>query len=132
MRLLTRALLALVVAAAAHPAAAQLNRYAKLAGLKYFGTAVDNAALSNSAYMAIARDTGEFGCLTPANGQKWANNEPSRGSFSFGMGDAVANVARQAGQMLRCHTLVWHNQLPGWGGFFRFSFPGECLFSFSS
>jgi len=105
--------------AAASPAAGQLNKYAQAAGLKYFGTAVDNPSLGNGAYMAIARDPNEFGCLTPANGQKWANTEPSKGGFSFGMGDAVANVARQTGQMLRCHTLVWHNQLPGWGEFSR-------------
>lgn len=95
------------------PAAAQLNQAAQAAGLKFFGTAVDNPALSNAAYMAIARDTAEFGSITPANGQKWSNTEGSRGAFNFGMGDAVAAVAGD--RPLRCHTLVWHNQLPGWG-----------------
>ena len=97
------------------PAACQLDKLAKAAGLKYFGTAVDNPALNNQAYMRIARDAEEFGSITPANGQKWSNTQGSQGRFSYGSGDAIANVARQSGQQLRCHTLVWHNQLPNWG-----------------
>ena len=87
------------------PAACQLDKLAKAAGLKYFGTAVDNPALNNQAYMRIARDPEEFGSLTPANGQKWSNTQGSEGRFSYGSGDAIANVARQSGQQLRCHTL---------------------------
>jgi endo-1,4-beta-xylanase len=97
------------------PAAGQLDKWAKAAGLKYFGTAVDNPSLSNSAYMRIARDTNEFGSITPANSQKWDTTERSQGQFSYGSGDAIASITRQTGQLLRCHTLVWHSQLPGWG-----------------
>lgn len=111
--MLPRALFTILVASA--PAYAQLDKWAKAAGLKYFGTAVDNPALGNQAYMAIARDPEEFGAITPANGQKWSLTEPGQGSFSFGSGDAIANIVKQSGQMLRCHTLVWYNQLPGWG-----------------
>jgi len=99
----------------ASPAACQLDKWAKAAGLKYFGTAVDNPALNNQGYMRIARDKDEFGSITPANGQKWSNTQASQGRFSYGSGDAIANVAKQSGQLLRCHTLVWYNQLPGWG-----------------
>jgi endo-1,4-beta-xylanase len=97
------------------PAAAQLNKLAVAAGLKYFGTAVDNPGLSNNAYMAIAKNKDEFGQITPANGQKWDVTERSSGSFSYAQGDAVVSVARQQGQLIRCHTLVWYNQLPSWG-----------------
>lgn len=37
-----------------------------------------------------------------------------QGKFSYGSSDAVANVAKQTGQLLRCHTLVWYSQLPSW------------------
>ncbi len=102
-------------------ASCQLDKLAKAAGLKYFGTAVDNPSLNNQNYMRIARDKDEFGSITPANGQKWSNVQASQGRFSYGSGDAVANVAKQTGQYLRCHTLVWYNQLPGWGMFLLFS-----------
>jgi len=96
-------------------AESQLDKWAKAAGLKYFGTAIDNPSLNNQAYMKIARDKDEFGQITPANGQKWSNTESSQGRFNYGSGDAIANVAKQTGQLLRCHTLVWYNQLPSWG-----------------
>lgn len=57
-------------------------------------------ALSDAAYMAIARDPAEFGSITLANGQKWANTEGSCGSFGFAMGDAVAAVAGE--RLMRC------------------------------
>jgi endo-1,4-beta-xylanase len=107
-------LLAALVAVSS-PAQAQLNKLAAAAGFKYFGTAVDNPGLNNAAYMAIATNEDEFGQVTPANGQKWDSTEPNQGQFSYSKGDAVTSRARQAGQMLRCHTLVWHSQLPNWG-----------------
>jgi len=107
--------LLIVALATVQPAACQLDKWAKAAGLKYFGTAVDNPALNNQAYMKIARDKDEFGQITPANGQKWSNTESSQGRFTYGSGDAVANVAKQTGQLMRCHTLVWYNQMPSWG-----------------
>ncbi|KXX82714.1 Endo-1,4-beta-xylanase D [Madurella mycetomatis] len=96
------------------PATCQLDTWAKAAGLSYFGTAVDNPSLGNQGYMRIARNAAEFGSITPANGQKWSNTQGSQGWFSYSSGDAIANVAKESGQLLRCHTLVWHNQLPGW------------------
>ncbi|KAK3903605.1 endo-1,4-beta-xylanase D [Staphylotrichum tortipilum] len=108
-----------ILLAVAGPATCQLDKWAKEAGLKYFGTAVDNPSLSNQAYMKIARDSSEFGSITPANGQKWSNTEGSQGRFSYGSGDAITSVAKQSGQLLRCHTLVWHNQLPVSSSFSR-------------
>jgi endo-1,4-beta-xylanase len=97
------------------PAAAQLNKLAVAAGLKYFGTAVDNPGLTNNAYMAVASNPDEFGQVTPANGQKWDATEATQNSLSYTKGDAVTTVAAKAGQILRCHNLVWYNQLPNWG-----------------
>ncbi|KEZ40668.1 hypothetical protein SAPIO_CDS8598 [Scedosporium apiospermum] len=77
------------ILAAVSTASAQLNQLAKAAGLLYFGTAVDNPGLNNQQYMSIARDTKEFGQVTPANGQKWDSTERSQGQFSYGNGDAV-------------------------------------------
>ncbi|GJC92613.1 betaxylanase [Colletotrichum higginsianum] len=96
-------------------ASAQLNALAVGAGLKYFGTAVDERRTTTDAvYMAIVNDTSEFGSLVPENGQKWAYTEPSRNTFSYTSGDVVPNIAKANGQILRCHTLTWHSQLPNW------------------
>ncbi|TEA12998.1 Endo-1,4-beta-xylanase 1 [Colletotrichum sidae] len=96
-------------------ASAQLNTLAVRAGLEYFGTAVDERrTTTDTTYMSIVNDTSEFGSLVPENGQKWQNTEPSRNTFTYTQGDIIPNIAKANGQILRCHTLTWHSQLPNW------------------
>ncbi|EGO53909.1 hypothetical protein NEUTE1DRAFT_86861 [Neurospora tetrasperma FGSC 2508] len=98
-------------------ASAQLDKYAKLAGLSYFGTAVDNPRLYNEQYMSVLQGSGEFGSLTPINAQKWKKTEEVQGVFTFAEADAIANTAKAGvGGMktLRCHTMVWYKGLPSW------------------
>ncbi|KAH7346910.1 putative endo-1,4-beta-xylanase [Rhexocercosporidium sp. MPI-PUGE-AT-0058] len=95
----------------------QLNKLAKAKGLKYFGSATDNPELSDAPYVAILSDVNEFGQITPGNAQKWSYTEPSQGIFSWSQADVVTNLAKANGQLLRCHTLVWHSQLPDWVAF---------------
>ncbi|ORY11443.1 putative endo-1,4-beta-xylanase [Clohesyomyces aquaticus] len=97
-----------------------LNIRAVAAGKQYFGSATDNGELSNSAYLSGLSNTADFGQITPGNSMKWDSIEPSRGSFSYSGGDTIQQLAVKNGQKLRCHTLVWHSQLPNWvsnGGF---------------
>jgi endo-1,4-beta-xylanase len=101
-------------------ATANLHELMKGAGKLYFGSATDNPELPDAAYVALLSDTAQFGSITPGNGQKWQFTQPSRGSFDFAGGDEVVELAEGNGQLVRCHTLVWHSQLPEWvsgGGF---------------
>ncbi|KAL5389798.1 hypothetical protein DPSP01_002288 [Paraphaeosphaeria sporulosa] len=101
-------------------AADGLNTRAVAAGKQYFGSATDNGELTDSAYVAGLSNTADFGQITPGNSMKWDTIEPSRGTFNYANGDVIANLAAKNGQYLRCHTLVWYNQLPSWvtnGGF---------------
>lgn len=91
-----------------------LDILAKRAGLLYFGTAIDNVVLNNTAYVSIAHNVSEFGQATPSNGQKWMYIEPEQDVFNYSMADAIVQPAKKAGQMRRCHAFVWHNQLPDW------------------
>ncbi|KAF2200062.1 glycoside hydrolase [Delitschia confertaspora ATCC 74209] len=95
-----------------------LDDLAKRAGLLYFGTAIDNPFSSPKAvdpkYQEIARNSHEFGQVTPANGQKWMYIEPERNVFNYTYGDAIIKPAKKNGQMRRCHNLLWHSQLPDW------------------
>jgi endo-1,4-beta-xylanase len=95
---------------------ANLNQLAKAAGKLYFGSATDNGELSDSAYTAILSNSNEFGQITPGNTQKWQYTEPSEGSYSYTQGDIITSFAEANGQILRCHNLVWYEQLPSWGG----------------
>lgn len=140
MKCLSTAILAATLAAAAPASESHggrekgLGELAKKAGLLYFGTAIDNVAFNDSKYLSIAHDKKQFSQVTPSNGQKvrrkqcicisftdggvrenqWMYTEPSRGVFNYTVGDQVITPAVREGQLRRCHTLLWHNQLPEW------------------
>ncbi|KAF7902847.1 hypothetical protein EAF00_002750 [Botryotinia globosa] len=92
----------------------QLNTLAKAAGLKYFGSATDNGELTDAQYTAILSNNSQFGQITPGNTQKWQYIEPTQNTFSYTRGDVVVDFAEKNDQILRCHNLVWYNQLPSW------------------
>ena len=56
----------------------------------------------------------EFNCLVAENCMKFSYLQPRRGEFDFTAPDAPTAFAREHGQRMRGHTLVWHNQLPDW------------------
>jgi endo-1,4-beta-xylanase len=89
-----------------------LRTLAKQRGIEV-GTAVRADALErNRAYrQTIER---QFSSVTPENEMKWDAVEPSRGDFKFGPADEIVGAARDAGQKVRGHTLVWHAQVPDW------------------
>ena len=104
----------LIPIAFAGAASAQLHQLTVANGKEYFGSATDNNELSDAPYKAILTNTSEFGQITPGNAQKWAYSEPQQGVFNHAGGDEIINLAQSTGQLVRCHTLVWHSQAPDW------------------
>jgi len=92
-----------------------LNDAAQARGKLYFGTAVDNYEFhENSSYYKQLNNTHDFGQIVASNLLKWETTEATRGVFNFTGGDEIANLAIANKQKTRCHTLVWHSQLPAW------------------
>lgn len=100
-----------LVAVTPAQASGPLKEHAAAHG-KYFGDAVDNNEITDSAYRPHI--AAEFSQLTPGNAMKWDATEPNPGQFSYSRGDAIVDLAVQNGQTVRGHTLVWHSQTPGW------------------
>jgi endo-1,4-beta-xylanase len=40
--------------------------------------------------------------------------EPYQNQFNYNNADQTASFAASNGMLLRCHTLIWHSQLPSW------------------
>jgi endo-1,4-beta-xylanase len=77
------------------------------------GTAVRGTVLKrNRAYRQTVE--AQFSTVTPENEMKWYAVEPHRGEYTFAAADDIVERAREAGQKVRGHTLVWHEQLPDW------------------
>ncbi|KXX77622.1 Endo-1,4-beta-xylanase D [Madurella mycetomatis] len=106
-----------LLVSAGRPSAAQeqaqgLHSLMVAAGKLYFGTATETNNFDDAAYQAISTNANEFGMLTPENSQKWEVTQPRQGEFVFTGPDAIAEKAAASRQLLRCHTLTWHSQLP--------------------
>ncbi|MFF6993828.1 endo-1,4-beta-xylanase [Streptomyces sp. NPDC008313] len=77
------------------------------------GTAVDTTALADDT--TYRRTTArEFDSVTAENVMKWESVEPERGTYDWAQADTLVRFARDHGQAVRGHTLVWHSQLPAW------------------
>lgn len=92
--------------------AGTLRGAAQAAGIE-IGTAVAAGPLGSEADYneVLAR---EFSSVTAENAMKPDAMQPQRGQFNFSGGDALVAAARENGQVVRGHTLVWHSQNPSW------------------
>ncbi|BCJ43925.1 beta-xylanase [Actinoplanes ianthinogenes] len=100
--------------ASAHPGADDGSLRAAARGTDVrVGTAVDMAALAADApyKAAVAR---EFDTVTPENVMKWEVVEPQPGVYDWTAADQLVAFAQKNRQLVRGHTLVWHNQNPSW------------------
>ena len=98
-------------AAAGSAKPASLRDLAERIGI-HIGTAVIPFDLDTPGYTAILRQ--QFSAVTPGNEMKWGVVEPTQGHFDWSGADRLVHFAEHHGQLVRGHTLLWHNQLPTW------------------
>jgi endo-1,4-beta-xylanase len=100
------------LALAAGPTHSQTLREAAAKSGVLVGTAVRPEQLTEPAYAAtLAR---EFNMLEPENALKWESIHPEPDTFDFAAGDRLVEFAIAHQMKVRGHTLVWHQQNPGW------------------
>jgi endo-1,4-beta-xylanase len=88
-----------------------LRALAAKVGLR-FGSALTPFELDTPAYAKIAAE--QFSVVTPGNEMKWQVVEPEQGVYDWSGADNLVAFAQKNGQLVRGHTLLWHNQLPNW------------------
>jgi endo-1,4-beta-xylanase len=88
-----------------------LDQLARRRGLSW-GSAISAEALQQPDLVQLLLSN--VGSITPENAFKWAATEPSQGQVEWKAVDQLMQFARRHRLQLRGHTLVWHEQLPGW------------------
>jgi endo-1,4-beta-xylanase len=88
-----------------------LRALAAKVGLR-MGSALIPQDIETPSYAAIAGS--QFSVVTPGNAMKWETVEPQQGVFDWSQADQLVSFAHANHQLIRGHTLMWHNQLPGW------------------
>jgi endo-1,4-beta-xylanase len=94
------------------PASNSLRDLAAAIGLRV-GSAIIPQDINTPAWAAVAAS--QFSVVTPGNEMKWGVVEPTtQGVFDWSGADNLMAFAKANHQLVRGHTLCWHNQLPGW------------------
>lgn len=78
------------------------------------GVAIGRSIYSGSDAAGRALVTEQYNRLTPENELKWQSLQREPGVFTFGEADAFVQFGEQHGMEIHGHTLVWHQQVPGW------------------
>lgn len=77
----------------------------------YVGTAISNSMTP----LEQADTLAHFTAFTTENAFKWSETEPTKGSFNWGVTDALVDFAQSHGLRLRAHNIFWHRmQTPAW------------------
>src|SRR5579863_8383300 len=93
------------------PASDSLRDLAAAIGLRV-GSAIIPQDINTPAWAAVAAS--QFSVVTPGNEMKWQVVEPTQGVFDWTGADNLVAFAKANNQLVRGHTLCWHNQLPTW------------------
>src|SRR5579862_9083664 len=93
------------------PASDSLRDLAAAIGLRV-GSAIIPQDINTPAWAAVAAS--QFSVVTPGNEMKWQVVEPTQGTFDWSGADNLMAFAKANNQLVRGHTLCWHNQLPTW------------------
>ena len=56
----------------------------------------------------------QFNMIVGENEMKFDATEPNQGEFNYGGSDAILWLSDRYEQVVRGHTLAWHQQVPSW------------------
>ncbi|MFN8504367.1 endo-1,4-beta-xylanase [Kouleothrix sp.] len=79
----------------------------------YVGAAVSADALrADAEYARVLAES--YNQLTPENVMKFGLIHPARDRYDWAPADALVDFAEAHGMRVHGHTLLWHQELPGW------------------
>jgi len=78
------------------------------------GVALNRRQFSEQDLVALPIIKKQFNSITPENQLKWQLIHPLPDKYDFDGADRYVAFGEQNGMFVVGHTLVWHNQTPGW------------------
>ena len=84
------------------------------AGRFRVGVAVAQRDLEKPDERVVSLITKQFNSLTSENLLKWGAVHPEPKRYDFAPADRFVGFGQEHGMFLVGHTLIWHNQTPGW------------------
>jgi endo-1,4-beta-xylanase len=78
------------------------------------GAALNERQFSQIDTVGAALAKTQFNTITPENALKWMSVHPEPGVYRFAAADRYVEFGEKNGMVIIGHTLVWHNQTPGW------------------
>ena len=78
------------------------------------GVAVGGRTSSGQDAAAAALALQQYNRATPENAFKWQSIQRQPGVFDFVQAETFLDFAEQTGMEVHGHTIVWHQQVPGW------------------
>ena len=83
-------------------------------GAFMMGSALNEPIVSGQDEASQAIVKKHFNTITPENVMKAGPINPEPGKFNFGPADSLVAFGEENDMFIVGHTLVWHNQTPGW------------------
>jgi endo-1,4-beta-xylanase len=78
------------------------------------GAALNESQFNGHDTVQTALIKKQFNTITSENVMKWANIHPVPERFNFSLADRYVEFGEKNGMFIIGHTLVWHEQTPGW------------------
>lgn len=113
---ITSALVAMSCLVASEAAPAKNSGALKEAFAAHFrlGAALGTEQVRGQEPAALELVAQQFNSITSENLLKWAEVHPQPDGYNFDPADAFVAFGERHGMFIVGHTLVWHNQTPGW------------------
>ena len=78
------------------------------------GAAINSAQFTEADKRGVPLITSQFNSITPENVLKWVSVHPLLDKYDFDGPDRYVAFGEKYHMFIIGHTLVWHNQTPGW------------------
>lgn len=78
------------------------------------GTALNRGQITGQDRAGIEIVKRHYNTITPENILKWENVHPEPNQYDFDAADQYVRFGEENDMFIVGHTLIWHNQTPGW------------------